>query len=97
MSKKFFISRSCCHGLSCSVPVLVFFFFQAEDGIRDLTVTGVQTCALPISTAKWENIAIVKAVQAAVCPLNTRNGATGMNAPIAVDAPVSHPSLKGVA
>src|SRR2546430_8622601 len=28
--------------------VFVFFFFQAEDGIRDLTVTGVQTCALPI-------------------------------------------------
>src|SRR6266705_5546227 len=26
----------------------VFFFFQAEDGIRDRTVTGVQTCALPI-------------------------------------------------
>src|SRR2546430_436666 len=34
-----------------------FFFFQAEDGIRDLTVTGVQTCALPILTrrdaTKW--------------------------------------------
>src|SRR2546430_4070324 len=29
----------------------IFFFFQAEDGIRDLTVTGVQTCALPISQA----------------------------------------------
>src|SRR2546421_7830845 len=28
---------------------LSFFFFQAEDGIRDLIVTGVQTCALPIS------------------------------------------------
>src|SRR2546427_9589725 len=28
---------------------LAIFFFQAEDGIRDLTVTGVQTCALPIS------------------------------------------------
>src|SRR5256886_4220244 len=28
--------------------VLLCFFFQAEDGIRDLTVTGVQTCALPI-------------------------------------------------
>src|SRR2546430_9499945 len=28
-----------------------FFFFQAEDGIRDLTVTGVQTCALPICYA----------------------------------------------
>src|SRR5258707_6979357 len=27
----------------------VFFFFQAEDGIRDIGVTGVQTCALPIS------------------------------------------------
>src|SRR5205085_7828310 len=27
---------------------VVFFFFQAEDGIRCLTVTGVQTCALPI-------------------------------------------------
>src|SRR5438309_7527722 len=31
---------------------LLFFFFQAEDGIRDGTVTGVQTCALPISTAE---------------------------------------------
>src|SRR5437867_8713587 len=28
--------------------LIVFFFFQAEDGIRDRTVTGVQTCALPI-------------------------------------------------
>ena len=31
-----------------SGSVLVFFFFQAEDGIRDDLVTGVQTCALPI-------------------------------------------------
>src|SRR5256886_15616342 len=31
--------------------LFLFFFFQAEDGIRDLTVTGVQTCALPISLA----------------------------------------------
>src|SRR2546426_2002218 len=29
--------------------VFFFFFFQAEDGIRDYKVTGVQTCALPIS------------------------------------------------
>ena len=28
--------------------VFFFFFFQAEDGIRDTSVTGVQTCALPI-------------------------------------------------
>src|SRR5256886_56505 len=35
-----------------------FFFFQAEDGIRDLTVTGVQTCALPILelTARLESV-----------------------------------------
>src|SRR5206468_7078477 len=31
-----------------SIFLLFFFFFQAEDGIRDLIVTGVQTCALPI-------------------------------------------------
>src|SRR6266850_7080207 len=30
-----------------------FFFFQAEDGIRDYKVTGVQTCALPISRLDW--------------------------------------------
>src|SRR5687768_18363136 len=29
--------------------MVFFFFFQAEDGIRDVAVTGVQTCALPIS------------------------------------------------
>src|SRR3989442_5734071 len=33
----------------CLCLDLVFFFFQAEDGIRDADVTGVQTCALPIS------------------------------------------------
>src|SRR5574340_1522635 len=33
-------------GVGCFVSL--FFFFQAEDGIRDLLVTGVQTCALPI-------------------------------------------------
>src|SRR2546430_3427753 len=39
-------------GKECVAAVSIrnlFFFFQAEDGIRDLTVTGVQTCALPIS------------------------------------------------
>src|SRR5256886_12473218 len=37
----YFYSRGPCALTEC-------FFFQAEDGIRDLTVTGVQTCALPI-------------------------------------------------
>jgi len=39
--------------------LLCFFFFQAEDGIRDRDVTGVQTCALPISnfiTIIWETV-----------------------------------------
>src|SRR5258707_9365450 len=35
-----------------------FFFFQAEDGIRDIGVTGVQTCALPISVT-WANVFFV--------------------------------------
>src|SRR5438046_8294101 len=32
----------------------IYFFFQAEDGIRDWSVTGVQTCALPIYGKPWE-------------------------------------------
>src|SRR5215213_10636861 len=35
--------------LSSLMASVVIFFFQAEDGIRDWSVTGVQTCALPIS------------------------------------------------
>src|SRR3989442_4542642 len=35
-----------------SSVLFVFFFFQAEDGIRDADVTGVQTCALPISARR---------------------------------------------
>ena len=42
----------CMYGFLCYRLVFVFglffFFFQAEDGIRDIGVTGVQTCALPI-------------------------------------------------
>src|SRR2546427_8292659 len=40
------------HSISIDFWLLFFFFFQAEDGIRDLTVTGVQTCALPISAVR---------------------------------------------
>src|SRR5688572_33415570 len=36
------------------------FFFQAEDGIRDLTVTGVQTCALPISQVQEAQAALAE-------------------------------------
>src|SRR2546429_1298292 len=37
------------HRLNLPVLRVLIFFFQAEDGIRDVAVTGVQTCALPIS------------------------------------------------
>src|SRR2546427_1581072 len=43
------VSYTLLHYAVCYLFVFFFFFFQAEDGIRDLTVTGVQTCALPIS------------------------------------------------
>src|SRR5699024_11300117 len=38
-------------GRIVTIGLAVFFFFQAEDGIRDRNVTGVQTCALPIYAA----------------------------------------------
>src|SRR2546430_10288244 len=42
--------------------LLLVFFFQAEDGIRDLTVTGVQTCALPIWRLSWRMYAFASSV-----------------------------------
>src|SRR5260370_9263843 len=41
----------CITGGSGRCTGCIFFFFQAEDGIRDSSVTGVQTCALPISNS----------------------------------------------
>src|SRR2546422_6533895 len=38
--------------MPCTLRACCFFFFQAEDGIRDVAVTGVQTCALPISARR---------------------------------------------
>src|SRR5699024_12010933 len=39
----------------CSI-LYISFFFQAEDGIRDRNVTGVQTCALPISDITFKHV-----------------------------------------
>src|SRR2546429_3826550 len=44
------------HGVELRAVWLVVFFFQAEDGIRDVAVTGVQTCALPISVEVIERV-----------------------------------------
>src|SRR5206468_8966131 len=41
----------------------MLFFFQAEDGIRDLIVTGVQTCALPISHRLHLHLLVIEVAQ----------------------------------
>src|SRR5256885_3233773 len=51
--------------------VFVFFFFQAEDGIRDYKVTGVQTCALPILVGPGARLAFAVAALAALCVLGS--------------------------
>src|SRR2546426_4541439 len=60
---------------------VLFFFFQAEDGIRDYKVTGVQTCALPISSVTLGDM--VPALSAVVV------------AAVAVNAATVRPSSKG--
>src|SRR5256885_2782464 len=51
-------ARAIASGARAAERCLGFFFFQAEDGIRDYKVTGVQTCALPIWQMEAENAAV---------------------------------------
>src|SRR2546427_2093260 len=53
--------------------VVFFFFFQAEDGIRDLTVTGVQTCALPIYGVLRRRPEEVQRGEGALCSRGARD------------------------
>src|SRR3712207_9037318 len=55
----------------------MFFFFQAEDGIRDIGVTGVQTCALPILRSPQDPL-VAKSTEVIdkVIKVDTPNGAT---------------------
>src|SRR5882757_11274712 len=55
------------------VVYFVFFFFQAEDGIRDIGVTGVQTCALPI----WLDPALLSAQKLSVGLVDEETGVRG--------------------
>src|SRR3989441_10411692 len=64
------------------VQRVLFFFFQAEDGIRDKLVTGVQTCALPISTAEALTAAL-RADSAAVANAQLNLEWATIRAPIA--------------
>src|SRR5256885_3708456 len=54
----------------CDYVGKFYFFFQAEDGIRDYKVTGVQTCALPIYAMQR----LTKRVRVAVVELNVVGG-----------------------
>src|SRR5204862_5769236 len=54
-----------------------FLFFQAEDGIRDLYATGVQTCALPISSSAWA----ARATSSPVCPRGGSSSHVARNSP----------------
>src|SRR2546430_3061717 len=59
-----------------TIDCLFFFFFQAEDGIRDLTVTGVQTCALPISLKYFSVCGCIYSLSLRMIPLtSSRTGA----------------------
>src|SRR5688572_30329330 len=61
---------------------VMFFFFQAEDGIRDLTVTGVQTCALPIcwvnGYGRWWFVALLPSLAMLLVAIAKRVGQYGV-------------------
>src|SRR5690606_41160226 len=72
----------------------LFFFFQAEDGIRDFHVTGVQTCALPIWGDGDEALERVAALGEAVGELEGDLAAVGAQAGA---LPLAHAAVPGVA
>src|SRR5256884_4094485 len=61
-------------GIGKRIHCVFFFFFQAEDGIRDVAVTGVQTCALPISSKARKRLSVV-------APINTTPPAVTIDPP----------------
>src|SRR2546421_6248902 len=72
-----------------SIMIFYIFFFQAEDGIRDLIVTGVQTCALPIYTrGPGSHVrAVAGVVHLRVCAIPTQG------TPLSL--PSLHPARRG--
>src|SRR5256885_5876041 len=62
-----------------SSPNLYIFFFQAEDGIRDYKVTGVQTCALPISIVE----SMAGMLNAGIVPVVPEYGSLGCSGDLA--------------
>src|SRR5258707_6270121 len=71
-----------------------FFFFQAEDGIRDIGVTGVQTCALPIS--ERDRIAVQVRASRLVQEIRTeRRGVIDLSRPRFARIPACHTRRAG--
>src|SRR5437667_7426829 len=66
------ISIFVCMSMVQLMAVFVSFFFQAEDGIRDRDVTGVQTCALPILAYPSRYVALSRGISQAL--VNTAAG-----------------------
>src|SRR5690606_41082872 len=73
--------------ISVQVCSVRFFFFQAEDGIRDFHVTGVQTCALPILVKKLlqENYCVVATTRSAKSLIEEIGNASEVFLPIEVN------------
>src|SRR5256885_8175067 len=69
--------------------LFLFFFFQAEDGIRDYKVTGVQTCALPIFVGG----AFADGIDKRRLLLIVTTGQLACSAALAVNAHLTHPHL----
>src|SRR6266496_5944912 len=76
--------------------LLFFFFFQAEDGIRDLYVTEVQTCALPISctrAASEKGSASTASTARSVSPIPDRRRLARSTAPHALTPVAAFPAF----
>src|SRR5256885_6131965 len=88
---KLFVRISEQHRRTCIATTHLSFFFQAEDGIRDYKVTGVQTCALPISGSTSTEGAL--GVHSAPTDLSVAVGmAYHLSAPLIKDRPESERS-----
>src|SRR2546430_13076763 len=76
-----------------AVALACFFFFQAEDGIRDLTVTGVQTCALPIFDATRYPVPSATRSSTTGGPCSRKSAFRARKAAIASDVPRSRTNV----
>src|SRR2546429_8833295 len=73
--------------------ILFFFFFQAEDGIRDVAVTGVQTCALPISGITFLHIVLGELTPKSLALLHPERISRWMAPPLLLFTEVFWPAI----